>query len=132
MTATVDAASHSNGHYQEGDQVDSLFSNTPLDLDEDLTVRPNGFHLQEPVLGRSVQTSPVEPSNPPVLQIPPPLLTASISYDHERRPSSPQSSVTHTEITGGITDRSSRRRSIMDVRLVLLKNSPFDDACPAQ
>lgn len=115
MTAT-----DRNGQYQGEEQVDSVYPNTNQGQDQDRTVRPNGVHPEEPVLAQAAQTSPDELSNSPALHSPSP--TPGVAYDQEHRPSSPQSSFTHTEITGGITDRSNRRRSIMDVRPVLLNN----------
>ncbi|KAF8475427.1 hypothetical protein JB92DRAFT_3051408, partial [Gautieria morchelliformis] len=104
MTATVEAATRSNGQFQGEDGQ--------AGQDEDETVRPNGFHLDQPPLAQAAQSSPDEMSNLPSVHVSPPS-TPGLSYDHEHRASSPQS-VTHTEITAGIADRSSRRRSIMD------------------
>jgi hypothetical protein len=124
MTATLDAVTHTNGQFEEG-EVEPLDSNLPLDQDEDQTVRPNGFHLERLVPART------SPDELPALHVSPPA-SPSAAFDYEHRPSSRHSSITHTEVTGGITDRSSRRRSIMDVRLFLLVPRALINLHPAQ
>lgn len=131
MTATVEAATHNNGHFQEEEQVDALNSTLPLDQDEDQTVRPNGFHLQQLAPAQPARTSADESFNLPSLHVSPPA-SPSAPLDYEHRPSSAHSSFTHAEVTGGITDRSNRRRSIMDVRLFVLVHSTLINSHPAK
>lgn len=131
MTATLDAVTHSNGQFQDEDQVDSLDSSIPLDQDEDQTVRPNGLHLEQLVPAQTPRTTLEEPSNLSALRVSPPT-TPGVTYDHDRLTPSPQLPFTHTEVTAGNSDRSNRRRSIMDVRFILLRSSSLMNFHPAQ
>lgn len=115
MTATPDEATHTE-QVQE-DQVNPIDSHTIQDQDEDVTVRPNGFLVEQQQHVQSIAQD--VPSTLPVLRVSTPG-SPDVTSDSEFRASSPQSSYTHTEITTGISDRSSRRRSIMDVSLSYL------------
>jgi len=110
MTATPDEATHTE--QAQEDQVNPLDSHATQEEDEDVTVRPNGFHADQQLASQD------EASTLPALHVSPPG-SPDVASDSEFRASSPQSSYTHTEITTGISDRNSRRRSIMDVSLFL-------------